>query len=470
MKRVTEFGRRCAAINKRLHDKPGKTETHRLYRKLFKPGLASRVLRGELVYFCTECGCSINPIGQHECPQCHAKWTEKKTVELHRRRVDTELRDIAIFEAKRDIQLVRYVRVERKLQYGKAAQVYAWEIERIMYAPTGERKVWERTVQFMSYAYDTFSKCSPLIPRREVSPNCMSWGTMMRKNLYVWDYEIKSLTKQWQYKDVPGLMDKFDNNTSCIRVIAYPIAETMLSASQTPLFNHLVRNRTRLPHGGEAAVKICIRHKYHIDDPSLWLDTLYLLTYLHMDTHNPKFVCPDNLHALHDKLLRRKKRIDDIAAARLQAMAAERERQDMIRHNAECAKRAKLEAEAAQHYPEHMGKMLTIDLTSTNLTIRPLQSVDEFKEEAEHMHHCVYRMGYWNYFTHPSSLILSAKDDNGKRLATIEYNMASNTIVQCRAACNAVPERDKEIRKLITDNKAEFVKLEKKSRAQAKAA
>lgn len=215
MKRVTEFGRRCAAINKRLHDKPGKTETHRLYRKLFKPGLASRVLRGELVYFCTECGCSINPIGQHECPQCHAKWTEKKTVELHRRRVDTE---------------------------------------------------------------------------------------------------------------------------------------------------------------------------------------------------------------------------------------------------------------AAQHYPEHMGKMLTIDLTSTNLTIRPLQSVDEFKEEAEHMHHCVYRMGYWNYFTHPSSLILSAKDDNGKRLATIEYNMASNTIVQCRAACNAVPERDKEIRKLITDNKAEFVKLEKKPRAQAKAA
>ena len=151
-------------------------------------------------------------------------------------------------------------------------------------------------------------------------------------------------------------------------------------------------------------------------------------------------------------------------------MAAERRRQDMIRHNAECAKRAKLEAEAAQHYPEHMGKMLTIDLTSTNLTIRPLQSVDEFKEEAEHMHHCVYRMGYWNYFTHPESLILSAKDDNGKRLATIEYNMASNTIVQCRAACNAVPERDKEIRRLITDNKAEFVKLEKKSRAQAKAA
>lgn len=100
MVRMTEFHEQCVAINKRLHDVPGKTETNRLYRKLYKPGLASRILRGKMVYFCTECGCTINPIGQKECPQCHTKWTEKKTLELRNRRVDKELRDIAIFEAK----------------------------------------------------------------------------------------------------------------------------------------------------------------------------------------------------------------------------------------------------------------------------------------------------------------------------------------------------------------------------------
>lgn len=469
MVRMTKFHEQCLAIHNRLHDEPGKTETNRLYRKLYKPGLASRILRGKLVHFCSECGCTINYIGQKECPQCHAKWTEKKTLELEKRRVDRELRDIAIFEAKGDIQLVRYIRVERKVQYGKRAEPYAWEVERIMYAPNGERMVWERPVQFMCYEYDAFSRWSSLKLRRELSPNCMSYGAGLRKNLCVWDYEIKSLTKQWQYKDVPGLMDKYKYNTSCIRVIAYPIAETMLSCHQTPLFDHLVRTRSRLPKGGEAAVKICIRHKYRIDDPSLWLDTLYLLSMFHMDIHNPKFVCPEDLMALHDKLVRRKARMDEIRNERLAAAARERLEREREQYDIECAKRAKQVAEIIQHYPEHMGKMLSLELDANNLTIRPLQDVDEFKDEAKHMHHCVYAMEYWNYKRRPDCLILSAKDDAGKRLATIEYNMASNEIVQCRAACNQVPERDKEIRQLITDNKAKFVRLERATR-KAKAA
>ena len=77
------------------------------------------------------------------------------------------------------------------------------------------------------------------------------------------------------------------------------------------------------------------------------------------------------------------------------------------------------------------------------------------------MHHCVFLNEYWNYNLHPYSLILSAKDDKGKRLATIEWNMKTNEIVQCNAACNQVPERDKEIRQLITYNKAKFVRLER---------
>lgn len=456
------FHEQCMAINKRLHDKPGKTETLRLYRKLYKPSLASRILRGKKVFFCSECGCTINPIGQKECPQCHAKWTEKKTLELEHRRVDRELRDIAIFEAKGDIQLVRYIRVERQVKYGERTVPYAWEIERIMYAPSGERKVWERPVQFMSYAFDAFTH-GPLVLRREVSPNSMSYSSNLRKNLGVWDYEIKSLTKQWQYKDVPGLMDKYKYNTSCIRVIAYPIAETMLSAYQTPLFDHLVRTRSRLPKGGEAAVKICIRHKYRIEDPSMWLDLLYMLMCLHMDIHNPKFVCPDDLNAMHDTVLKRYRRAMVIRNERM------REAQALRLQNRD-AKRAKEIAEIVQHYPEHMGKMLSLELDANNLSIRPLQDVDEFKDEAKHMHHCVYACEYWNYKSHPNTLILSAKDSNGKRLATIEYNMASNTVVQCRAACNAVPERYNEICKLITDNKAQFVKLEQTVKTIAKAA
>ena len=63
------------------------------------------------------------------------------------------------------------------------------------------------------------------------------------------------------------------------------------------------------------------------------------------------------------------------------------------------------------------------------------------------------------FIKRPNCLILSAKDGEGKRLATIEYDMKNLTIVQCRAACNQVPERDAEIRGLINSNTATIQKL-----------
>ena len=469
-----EFKTKCLQLNKRLSCDPGLTATKRLYHRAFKPGLASRMYRGKLIHFCTECGCTINYIGQKECPQCHAKWTEKKTVELYNRTVDRSMNDIAVFEAHGDIQMVRQIRVERILQYGKPAKVCAYEVVRFMYAPNGERMVWERPVQTMTGAYDLFSKWGRMRLRREISPRNMSYGGWLRKNMWVYDYQIKSLTKQWKYKNIPKLMEDYDYSLSAIRVIAYPYGETLLKCGQKTLFDHLVRQRDRLPKGAEKAVNICIRHHYTIDDPSLWLDTLYMLVNEKKDIHNPKFVCPVNLRVLHQILLNRKHKRDDALRARWEAIHAVRMEQARLAYDrwyAEQQKKREAAAkEAEEGYPKHFGKMLSLELDANNLSIRPLQSVDEFKDEAKHMHHCVYACEYWNYKSHPTALILSAKDDAGKRLATIEYNMETNTIVQCRAACNQVPERDKEIRQLITDNKAQFVKLEQTVKTIAKAA
>ena len=91
--------------------------------------------------------------------------------------------------------------------------------------------------------------------------------------------------------------------------------------------------------------------------------------------------------------------------------------------------------------------------------MRPLQSIEEFKEEGKAMKHCVYACGYYDINAHPYTLILSARDSAGKRLATIEYNTQRHSIVQCRAACNQVPERDKEIRQLITDHRKDIEEL-----------
>ena len=79
---LTAFKAEVAKINKRMHKVPGKVERHKLFRKAFNAGVASRYYRGKKVYMCTECGCEVQWIGQKECPQCHAKWTAKEVYDF----------------------------------------------------------------------------------------------------------------------------------------------------------------------------------------------------------------------------------------------------------------------------------------------------------------------------------------------------------------------------------------------------
>ena len=174
----------------------------------------------------------------------------------------------------------------------------------------------------------------------------------------------------------------------------------------------------------------------------MWLDHIYLLQHYGLDTHNAHYVCPKDLRAAHNELVERRNR------ERAMRVAAER-----AKHYA--TQLQSMDKERAE-YVKMWGNMLSLSLSADNLTIQPLHSVDEFAEEGAKMHHCVFSN---HYYTSKSSLILSAKDNDGNRLATIEYKVANGDIAQCRAACNGVPARDKEIRKLITSHRADFQRL-----------
>lgn len=69
-------------------------------------------------------------------------------------------------------------------------------------------------------------------------------------------------------------------------------------------------------------------------------------------------------------------------------------------------------------------------LKGGDLEIRVLKSVDEFLQEAEFMHHCVYKCRYWDMKTHPHSLILSATIA-GTKCETIEVNLETYKVAQC---------------------------------------
>jgi hypothetical protein len=78
-----------------------------------------------------------------------------------------------------------------------------------------------------------------------------------------------------------------------------PFEETLFKASPA-LFAHAHRYvRDTEPY--MAAYKVAIRHGYAISDVSMYVDYISALIYLGKDTHNPFYVCPDNLLQAHDK-------------------------------------------------------------------------------------------------------------------------------------------------------------------------
>lgn len=183
------------------------------------------------------------------------------------------------------------------------------------------------------------------------------------------------------------------------------------------------------------SIRIANRNRYIVKDPTMWFDYLNLLDFFHLDTHNAHYVCPSNLKEEHDKLLRRKRRIDEkIALEKKIAKAKEWEK----------------------IYAEEKGKYFGICFGNENIMITVIQSVAEMADEGVHMHHCVFDMGYYKK---PESLILSAKDREGNRLETIEVNLKTFTVIQSRAVSNGITPYHQSIVNLVKDNMSLIQKL-----------
>ena len=176
------------------------------------------------------------------------------------------------------------------------------------------------------------------------------------------------------------------------------------------------------------ALNICHRNGYVIEDASLWFDYMDLLVYLNLDTHNARYVCPVSLRAEHDRLLARKRRVEERVAIK---------------------KKMEEVAKWEKEYRESKGKYFDICFGNENVVITVIRSVAEMAEEGEKMHHCVYDAGYYRK---KDSLILSARDKSGSRLETVELSLSTYRVVQSRGACNSNTERHNEIVKLVEEN------------------
>lgn len=188
------------------------------------------------------------------------------------------------------------------------------------------------------------------------------------------------------------------------------------------------------------AIRICERNNYIVTDASLYLDYIELLQHFGKDTHNAKYVCPADLKHEHDKLQERKRKEDERALE-------EQQRAEAITMQEQFTKRR--------------GVFFGLAMAAEGMHIEPLKRVEDFVDEGQAMHHCVAANRYYDMKRHPDSLIMSAKDDEGNRLETVEVNIKTGTIIQSRGVYNGVSSRHDDIVRLVTNYMPEIMRTAK---------
>lgn len=190
------------------------------------------------------------------------------------------------------------------------------------------------------------------------------------------------------------------------------------------------------------SIKVALRHGYDISDPGLWHDHLEMLRELGEDTLSPHWICPDNLRLAHDMLNSRLQRVR-------KARKAEEDRK----------KAAKCEA----RYARKIAPFLDMQLHGHGVVIAVIPSVEAVRQEGEHMHHCVFSM---SYYEKPTSLLLSARDKDGLRLETIEFNLTTGKVEQSRAVCNGTSPKHKVILHIMEEASERIVETWRREQAQ----
>lgn len=384
--------------------------------------------------WCSECGkiwvnTGNSKLGDKtECPYCH----HQLDVKVSRKQKDHEEAYMSILQVRGGFQVIRHILCWKNARKGISTVHYDYtEVVQEWIREDGKRTIMAIPVNM---GRNGWLYGSPLSIKGEYGSNPYNYyGDLYA--IFGELYPRKELLLELKKRGLNRLFpDVTPSKLICDLLKGGNDAELCLKTGQISMLKHMYRNGfSQLRY--KPSFNICNRNHYIIKDASLWEDYMSLLAYFGKDLRNAHYVCPKNLKVAHDRLLAKK----DAREAKLRQ---DRDRVEAIR------RREKLMKDIAGFY-ERMEKFFGMKITDGNIVICPLESITQFYQEGKAMHHCVYKLGYYN---RPDRLILSAKDTGGKRIETIEVNLKTLNIVQSRAVCNGVSEYHDQIVKLVKKN------------------
>ena len=383
--------------------------------------------------WCSECGkmwvnTSKDKLGDKiECPYCH----HQLDVKVSRKQKIHEEAYMSILQVKGGFQVIRHILCWKNIRKETSPVCYDFtEVVQEWIREDGKRTIIARPINMGG---NGFAYSSPLSIKGEYGSNPYNYyGDLYA--IYGELYPRKELLPELKKR---GLNRWFPDVTpsKLIRDLLKGgnDVELCLKTGQISMLKHMYKTGfSQLRY--KPSFNICNRNRYIIRDASMWNDYISLLSYFHKDLHNAKYVCPKNLKAEHDRLLRKKNEIE----------ARQRRERDRIKA---IQKEKQLKEDIASFY-NRMERFFGMEIKGDGITIRPLESVTQFYKEGKVMHHCVYAN---RYYRRSECLIMTAIVGE-KHVETIEVNLKSFQIVQSRAVCNGTSEYHDRIIRLVEKN------------------
>ena len=365
---------------------------------------------------CMDCGHSwqmIEPTEHCTCPQCGAGLEVITT----RARKLKQRQYFTVLTTSGGYQVLRMYLLIAGMEKGYQASSSVMEIGQYWWDERGRQSI-VAVQRTMGHYIDSFAYYSPMAIRRDneayrfvarcpLCPKVKLSDTLKRNGFEGKCYGIAPTSL------IPALLT--DSR-----------AETLLKAGRN---EHLAYFLSR-PRNWDAywpAYKITLRRSYDITDIALWCDYVDMLRRLGKDAHNAHFVCSEDLLQAHDTAQRK--------------LQAQREKE------AEAQRRQKA-IENEERFQALKAPFFGIAFTDGTIQVRVLESVQEYIEEGQALHHCVFTN---EYHLKEKSLILSASID-GKPIETIEVSLETMEVLQCRGLMNQNTEYHERIIELVHQN------------------
>ena len=365
---------------------------------------------------CMDCGHSwqmIEPAEHCTCPQCGAGLEVITT----RARKLKQRQYFTVLTTSGGYQVLRMYLLIAGVEKGYQATSSVMEIGQYWWDERGRQSI-VAVQRTMGHYIDSFAYYSPMAIRRDneayrfvarcpLCPKVKLSDTLKRNGFEGKCYDIAPTSL------IPALLT--DSR-----------AETLLKAGRTEHLRYFL-SRARTIDEYWPAYKITLRRGYDITDIALWCDYIDMLIRLERDIHNAHYVCPEDLQQAHNEILRKFR------------ARQEREQEEHKRQKA-------LEDEG--RFQKLKAPFFGIAFTDGTIQIRVLESVQEYIEEGQALHHCVFTN---EYHLKEKSLILSASID-GKPIETIEVSLETMEVLQCRGLMNKNTEYHERIIELVHQN------------------